>query len=201
MTTRTMLLVLLGLVLGSFGCGDDDGGGGPGNGAIQLGNCPAFSACGGELDGAWTLDGLCIDDDMPFDTTECPGLTVVNTGGDVSGTLTFADGTLTSSVTSSITATLGIPSSCTMGLSCAMIQGALAMSEGLDTATCSSSAGGGCTCTVGVLNSAMSSTTYTVDGDVVTTGDGDRFEYCVSGGTLRYSELDQETPTIFSLVR
>ncbi|MCC7536440.1 MAG: hypothetical protein IT379_09510 [Deltaproteobacteria bacterium] len=188
------------LGLGLVGCGDDDGGGG-GNGAIQIGGCPTFSGCGGEIEGTWSYDGACIDDEMPFDTSFCPSIRLVDTNGEVSGTLTVADGLLTQSTTASFSATFDLPGECTMGLACSMIESALDGADGIDGSACSE-AGDGCRCTITTANTSMSSDMVTISGNIATTGSGERYEYCVSGGTLRYRNLDDaDFAGVFTLVR
>ena len=185
-----LLLTLAGIAMFSFGCG----GGGGGN----VPACGAFSSCGGDIAGTWTFDGVCTEGDITsamMDTSglppECSDI-IKSFSLNISGTLTYANGTETSDMTlnmsvkvlyssACIGAEAGMPVTATQSL-CDTISSSASSTDG-PTMTCKL-ASGGCDCNMTMTESSQGSETYTVSGSTLTYSDGDTLEFCVSGNNL-----------------
>lgn len=171
---------------------------------VQYGSCASFSPCGGDPKGTWTYSGGCLD---ALDLSSCPNATITNPDVKVKGQVTFSGsttGTVARLVEISTSATLGIPQSCVNAIpipalqTCAGLQAALQLpppqGAGFDTATCTAAAGpnGGCDCQVAKTTVEDSAGTFTANGNVITTGNGQTYSYCVSpASTLTYQEATQ----------
>jgi non-reducing end alpha-L-arabinofuranosidase len=167
-------------------------------------SCPDVAACGGDLAGTWTVTSSCLkvtgNLDLSLVGAGCPSAPV--TGSlQVTGTWTAnADGTYSDDTVTSGAEQL------TLGPSCLIISstpvtcdGAASIIKNLGYAslTCTSTAGGGCSCSatveqsggLGLVSVAPTTTgSYTRSGDQVTISDdvGDtHYRYCVSANTLK----------------
>lgn len=185
-----LLLTLAGTASFSFGCGDGGGG--------DLPTCGAFTACGGDITGTWTFDGVCSEGDIAssiVDTGDLPAEckdAVKSLAIDVSGTLTYANGTETSDVnltmkmgmvysSACITAVSGTPVAVTQAF-CDTLASSYDPVDG-PTVVCKL-ASGGCDCTMTMAEHTQESDTYMVSGGTLTYSDGDSVEFCVSGSKL-----------------
>jgi hypothetical protein len=204
-----LLMTLAGITLSSFGCG----GGGGGN----MPTCGAFSACGGDIRGTWTFEGVCAEGDITsamMDTSglppECSDI-IKSFSLDISGTLTYANGTETSDVTMSmstralysaacLSAEAGMPVTATQPL-CDTISSGVSSADGL-TMTCTL-ASGGCDCNMTMSEHTQESDSYTVSGGTLIYSDGDTLEFCVFGNKLTFrSATDAGAPSMqFTLHR
>jgi hypothetical protein len=183
----------------SAGAGGSSGSGGTGGGS----SCSSVVACGGSLVGAWTVTSSCLQVtgqlDLSLAGAGCPSAPV--TGSlQVTGTWTAnADGTYSDHTITTGDEQLTLAPSClsisSTSVSC---DGAASIIQNLGYAslTCTSVAGGGCTCAatvhqtggLGLVSVAPSTSgNYASTGSVVTiSGDaGDtKYSTCVSGNTL-----------------
>jgi hypothetical protein len=146
--------------------------------------CPAFSACGGSIDGTYDYASGCVGDVLADVKKACPtvdgsGLKVV-----VKGSLHFTGGkALTRDATSTLSGTIKVPAMCAQG-QCSIVEKTL-RDAGFATATCTGAAG--CDCTVAKTESTKNATTYAVSGTTVTTADGETYAFCAKGNALSYT--------------
>ncbi len=177
------------------------------------GNCGATAACGGTLDGTWKIDSACIEGDLiaamnasaPMPAA-CNGtyrsVTVVP-----NGTVTYANGTETSSVTTTTTADLVLTSACVSALNntaaitltaatCTALQTSMTDSSKGSSATCSFS-GGNCNCTLIQSQTTNDAQPYTILGNSITYSNGDDpLDYCVSGSEMSATQVSKDLPGI-----
>ncbi len=180
------------------GSGGTVGGGSGGSG----GSCSNVTACGGDVAGVWTASSSCLTVNGQLDLAAIGAgcASAVVTGSlQVTGTLTLkSDGTYQDDTTTTGQEQFALAKSCLVISSTQTdCPGAASIiqSIGYQSLTCTSAAGGGCTCmgTVhqtggfGVLSLAPpTSNMYSTAGNVLTlSGDiGDvTYSYCASGGT------------------
>ncbi len=186
-------------------------GGAPGSGAtggnIQIGeNCDPLVPCGGDLEGTWEYDGACADwDQIGVDPSQlealCPAATWESTGT-VTGTVTFANGTVRRDATVTTTASITIPDSCIQELGQGLLTCptlAIAIQSYLPGAVCAQE-GTNCLCTTGTNAADWGADTYTVSGSTLTLDSGRTFDFCTDGTTLRYQETGSDPePGIYDL--
>jgi len=162
-------------------CGGDDDDGG---------SCSAFTPCGGDVVGTWTVKNVCATGSGAGLIEDCPGATTSFEGIKGSGTITFtANMTTMENINLTGSMKMTLPASCLMGATCAQIDTALKAALTSDpeapfsAVSCSGSSG--CTCTMTFKNSNLMETgTYSISGNRITDGDGEAQEYCVSGKTM-----------------
>jgi hypothetical protein len=171
-------------------CGPSSSGASPGGGAT----CGTVDPCGGNIVGTWKAADACI---TGAPTTVTMGTCTVATSYSVavSGTATFnANLSYSADAQLTVTTTLSLPAACLsqggVMLMCSDLSALISSSEGDAgaNASCVSSAGGGCTCTLIETNAATASAgMYTTSGDSITTSDStggsssSTSSYCVSG--------------------
>jgi hypothetical protein len=176
-----------------------DGGGGPFS--LQFpAQCPAFSACGGNLEGTtWDYTSGCVDNPFGQAKQFCPTLEVKNATGSGQGTLAFSGGAVTRKVKLNTSATLVIPPACTMGVvPCSAIQAQLG-SVGL-MGTCTGS--GTCTCTVSRTTTIDETDAYAVVGNTVVVNGTSEYDFCVQGGKMSHRAKDQNAePGTYELTK
>lgn len=147
--------------------------------------CPAFTACGGAVQGLWFYTGVCITHDEVLAPIRdlCALATVLGGSGSGTGLTLFTATEVTRQVSADYTVTANVPSDCTMGLDCASVEG-LMNGYGF-TGTCAvSTSMTGCDCTVNDTLGQSGTGPYTAAGDTITTGSPSHtYEYCVTGGT------------------
>ena len=169
-----------------------------------LTQCVNLEACGGELEGTFTVETLCYPDGEPSIPPDdmCPEQTAELLSSDASGSITFeSDGTYSSDLTTTIRYELTTPLSCLGGMEagCQAAE-ALLLAAGLsggcsvegENCVCDLSATGGGQ-DVGTFQTSGNAVTMTSAGGEVSTG-----EYCVEGGRLGYltEDTDDEGNTI-----
>jgi len=165
--------------------------------------CSAFSACGGDVEGTWDYTGGCAQVDLSQLQQGCAGMTVTNTSAAVVARVVFSGGSVTRNYTVTGKATANLPASCLqLGVaSCAEIQSAI--TSGPTTAACSDDGNGGCTCAITSTTSDEGTTTYTIQGDQIATGDGNEYTFCAQGGSMTYSHVSGSSPEegVFTLTK
>jgi len=190
------LALMLGLS-SVLGCGNKDS-------TTTGSSCGSFSACGGSLDGTWQFDSACISGDIVAATAAQAGLPSACNGflksvqTTTTGTVTFASGTQTNNVTTTVLegfvytpACLSAEAGGTVAVTasvCTQLQTSITARLSGSTATCSF-VSGNCNCSVTYVSTDTSTNTYTISGNtLVPSGSSDPLDYCVSGTTLRGSE-------------
>jgi hypothetical protein len=146
------------------------------------GSCSAFAACGGNPQGTYDYTGGCIEDVFAGARGACPALDTTKATVKVKGSITFAGNALTRDVTVMIGGSLTLPESCTAG-QCAAIEAEL--KNAFDSVSCTGT--GACTCTISNTENEKDATTYTIQGSLVTTADGDQYSICEKSADLSYS--------------
>ena len=170
---------------GSAGAGEGGDGGTTDGGVVVVEDDCSYEACGGDLANTdWEYSRICVEKDAllaPFQGF-CETIDVVSAGGEVAGTIGFADDTFIQDVTFSVTGEFAVPQDCIV-LSCAVVGLGLA-SAGLTDTSCVES-DTGCLCS-GTLNgeSALDGD-YSIDGDTLSL-DGEEASYCASGDSFKY---------------
>jgi hypothetical protein len=178
MRNSSLAVCVVLVVSASFlSCGDDDA------------SCPAFTACGGDVVGTWSIKNTCVSGGGTGLVEDCPGATTSVEGLKATGTITFnANMTTTENVAISGSMKMNLPASCLMGATCAQLDAVLkaSLSEPdapFSAVSCSGSSG--CTCSVTFKGTAeMEMDTYRLSGNKIIDGDGEEQEYCVSGTTM-----------------
>lgn len=186
----------------SGGKGNGSGGGGAA-GTTITDSCGTFSACGGTIDGTWQLDNTCVSGDLTAAVTAslnlpsaCNGL-ITSVTQNVSGTVTFANGTSSNDVTVTVTETATYTSACLSAQSgqpttldatlCTSLETSLKNAITGQSSTCTFS-GGTCNCSITVVNTDTSSSSYTISGHTIVPSDGSEpMDYCVTGTTMKTS--------------
>lgn len=184
--------VVAGITILQLGCG---------GGSDGLATCGAFSACGGDLAGKWSIDGVCVDDNLA-DAMEaemelpaaCDGI-VKDIDVDISGTFQYANGTETADVSMAYSVQFDYTATCLTAMAgttisvdqtiCSALASSQGSADGFDT-TCKL-ASGGCSCAMSISkNSIQDTDTYSTNGGTLSYGDGESVEYCVAGDTLTF---------------
>ena len=176
-------LKLFALVVGAsalLSCGDDGDGG----------SCGAFTPCGGNVVGTWSIQNMCSTGSVSSLIEDCPGATTSIEGLKGSGTVTYnADMTMVSNTTLTGTMKMNVPMSCIMGGTCAQLDAVLkSLATEPDSPFSSASCTGSstCACSFQLKGTAeMETGTYSISGNKITDSDGDAQDYCVSGDTLQ----------------
>lgn len=196
------LAALVGTVV--LGCDDDSSSG-------SAGTCTnTFAACGGDISGTWTIDGACVEGDLPqamYQMSDfpaaCEGM-YQSADFDVSGTSTFANGTQTSMVHLVLTAKMHVTGECLSAIAGTTVPMSQAICDAFatqitgqgqtgspesTTATCTLGSSA-CDCTIVQDNGNVNETqSYTVSGSTLTfPADGSTQQFCVSGTTATVRE-------------
>lgn len=165
-------------------------------------HCAAFTPCGGEIVGTWDVGGGCVEVDLTA-IMRCPGAHA-SSSGQSRGRVVF-DGTMAHRVAESevdIQATL--PAICaTLAGGCMAIQ---TMIQGIaPDSACVTQTGGSCLCQIRQINHINDSDLYTTSGsEIIGTGSGKHWGYCVAGDSLEYqdaSSTGMREPGIIDLTR
>jgi hypothetical protein len=204
---------------GGGGAGSSGGGAGASGGGAGVGGgsstCQPFAPCGGNIDGAWTVQDICIADaadlaGMAIDDPACSNLFVgAETGG--SGTMTFQSGSATSSavLTMDLHVVWTLPclraasgaSSIDLTTTCANIDQNYAANPEFTAGSCMI-VGQTCDCIVTAERAFDLGDSYTISGsDLMFAGDSSTTAYCVSGSTLRLSSMDGTASGTVTLTR
>ena len=169
---------------------------------IQYKGCTPLAACGGDVKGLWRITSGCVDDaSFAAAKQQCPGLTESNVKFQARGVV-FADAAkVTRKTEVKFTATLAVPAACKTAIGTCADVGTAIKFTGLDTATCTDAAGGGCSCDVGSQTTESTSDTYTTAGNTLTSG-ARTFDYCVAGSEIKYKETTAKAvPAVFTLTK
>jgi len=177
--------------------GDSDGDGPPEiEGVIHVEeSCSGFSACGGALAGtAWDYSDLCVAESEIFgdELDICAGAAVEWVEGTISGMVSFTAARVRRSGSGEVETMVTLPATCTAAIGgCGVVEMLLAGEAGLD-ASCQDGGAGGCACAIVTTVTIDQEDSYFIDGNVLYTGDGRAFEYCVAGDALSYVELGDD---------
>jgi hypothetical protein len=159
--------------------------------------CPAFAACGGELEGVWAYSDICADpsgDSLELLQVACPtGSIGVEPGG--ASTLSFASGQVSRQGAPQGDSVITFPRECVQDLGCAELAALVG-----DAGQCSD-VNGDCICRT-PASVDWSTQPYVVSGSQLTLQDGRSFDYCVQGDRLIYRETGMaQEPGTFTLQR
>jgi hypothetical protein len=217
---------------GGSGAGGGSGGGAGTNvdGAVGAISCDPFTACGGNIVGAWQLVSNCGS----ISTTPCASSERISSKSSwAHATYTFAgDGTFTATATNPLTESLRYPLGCLGAITDAGIPQACADLERLflappqpsdggtqppevQSASCSAVANETCACTavLSYMGAPTTSGSYTTSGNQITFGapgsDGGApdagatavWEYCVSGNNLALHVTSSTYDWIWTMTR
>jgi hypothetical protein len=202
MTRRLGVLLGFGVLpMVGVGCG-----GGSGKGGVCIGLDP----CGGDIEGTWAIDSLCIQGDVIASVTAsmnmpaaCNGALKDFTFENPTGTVSYAGGYESANVTVATSVEMDINSACASALSgtpvtvdatlCSLLQGNLLGSNSpYSGATCTFGSGA-CQCALQGEEASTDVTGYTVSGHTITYTDGSApADYCVSGTQLTESQVSPE---------
>lgn len=163
----------------------------------------AFSACGGDIGGSWTLVDACLQDSS---VPTCPQAAYAADVTAASGTWTFAQD-MTFSVDYATTTDLAytLPASCSQThMTCAEYQ-----SETSAAVTCTGTPATGCSCQGTDQESNMTAGTWSVSGNQLTattvingvTAPPAIMDYCVQGDSLQIKAVYQTSTVIWILHR
>ncbi|HEX7601370.1 MAG TPA: hypothetical protein VF316_07195 [Polyangiaceae bacterium] len=175
------------------GLGNDSGPGDPATIDLTFATkCALFTPCGGNVVGAWDYVAGCTGDPWAAARQNCQALGVKNQKGTVKGRITFTSTTVTRDATVAYSATLTVPASCLQGvLTCPQIEAGL--KKVVNSATCVP-ASGGCDCDVASTQSVNSSgTSYTAQGNQIVLSDGNKYDYCATGGVMQSTHVAGNT--------
>ena len=174
--------------------------GGPSAANVSLADsCPSFTPCGGSVEGTWDYTGGCAEVDLSQLKQACSGITVTDTSATVTARVVFAAGEVNRTYTATGKAKLNVPAVCAQPAGgCTALQSAIG-----GTATCSDDGSGGCNCNITSTTNDDQIDSYTVQGNTVVTGDGNQYDFCVSGGgmTYRHSNGDSAERGSFTLTK
>jgi hypothetical protein len=195
-------LVLVLVSVASCGGSEDDG--------DKASSCGSFTACGGSIDGTWQIDGTCMAGDLAAALKS--GMNLPSACSDLitsvtqvtTGSVTFASGTETNNVTTTVTERINYTSACVSAMTkqnvvldasaCSQLQSSVSSSTSGASATCAL-VGNSCGCSVTLTSADTSTSTYTVSGNTLVPGDGtDPVSYCVSGSTLKITQASSDLP-------
>jgi len=171
---------------GSAGSGEGGDGGTSNGGTVIVKDECNYEACGGDLANTdWSYSQICVEKDAllaPFQGFCDTPLEVVSAGGEVTGTIGFADDTFTQDVSFSVTGEFAVPQECIVG-SCAIVGLGLG-AAGLTDASCRAS-DNGCLCTGTLAGENALDGDYSTDADTLTL-DGEEASYCATGDSFQY---------------
>ena len=171
---------------------------------VEPGECDAFSACGGDIVGAWNLSGGCFELELMSAIMMCPGAEITRRDGQGRGCVLFGEDGIAHRVAESVVEIDAlIPALCTFVVSCDEIESQI-RSAGAD-GTCMTNDAGDCECMASQTFRIDDMEAYTTEGDeIVGTTSGKRWEYCVEGGNLTYQDTSpsgSREPGIIELTR
>jgi hypothetical protein len=152
--------------------------------------CPALASCGGALEGTWQVNGGCVAfTQVNTLRSVCPAASVRGTGT-ARGRVTFAGTTMTRNLDVDWRGAVGVPKSCAdAAAGCGNVESLVRGAVPEAAVSCPGDGAGGCACTLTIGRTLADSSTVRVEGNqIVRDADGRRWEYCVSGPSLRYRE-------------
>ncbi|NOY93064.1 MAG: hypothetical protein GXP55_17915 [Deltaproteobacteria bacterium] len=170
----------------------------------EPGTCPAFSACGGDIVGAWDVSGGCFEFAVESTLSSCPGASVTRRTGRGRGCVAFgADGVARRVAESEVEIDVFVPAVCASFVSCSTIESQI-RARGLD-ANCPADAAGNCECVVRSATRIDDTDTYSTTATEIVGGtSGKRWEYCVTGSQLNYRDTSpsgSREPGVVELTR
>lgn len=155
--------------------------------------CPAFTKCDSNPVGKWKTTGGCVSSTLFDDAkSNCPGIAESAVTIKAKGIVDITATNVSRQAKISIGAHIQLPKSCAMGAPCSLVPVALKQAQygGFDTATCSDD-GTNCQCDVTKIITDASGDTYTNDNaGTLTTGAGEKYDFCVTAGVLTYRKAD-----------
>lgn len=164
--------------------------------SVVTGACTETPPCGGTLEGTWDYTAGCIPSaDLDRFTSEirrqCPTATTGTVTGNMAGRITFAGNKVTRTAEATLTAPVLLPAECVAQANgnCNLVALAIRQGSGgmVSNVSCTA-AGGGCDCRIAFgIGADKSGTTFTTNGDTLTTSDGDQYSYCVTGNKLTHT--------------
>jgi hypothetical protein len=162
-------------------------------GSVDIADSCAFTACGGELAATdWQYSRICIQEqDLLGLVSSCPELDLLDSSGNINGTLSFDDTTFERNVNMSITAVFLLPPSCVVG-NCEAT--GLAVASLLPGAVCADNAGA-CTCSVTLDGSDSTSGEYSQSGSQLSLEE-ETASYCRSSNKLEYTGTFDGVPFV-----
>lgn len=174
--------------------------------AITYGNCAAFTPCGGDPIGSFTVTGGCVGNGaFAAAKAQCAGIVESNVVFEARGTLVVDATTSTRNTEVKLAATLAVPAVCVAAIgTCADVQAAILFVAKVDTAVCTDGATAGtCDCDVTDLTAEKTSAAYTKSANTITTSNPTRtFDYCVTGNEIKYLETTANSvPATFVLTK
>jgi hypothetical protein len=199
MTKGLGLRLGIGVLMTMMGIGC---GGGSGSGGV----CSGLDPCGGDIEGTWAIDSMCIAGDIVAAMSGDLGLPSACSGAltsfafeNPSGTITYAGGYETANLTITMSMAMTYNSACASAAAgttvtvdatlCSLLQQDLLASSDYSSVACSFG-GGACHCAVKGEQTSSGVTGYTVSGNTIEYTDGsDPMDYCVSGAQLTESQI------------
>ena len=173
--------------------GDDGGLGDPAWVSVEVltdgTSCPALRACGGDVVGTWDVTGGCFELPIEGELSRCPGAAVTRREGQARGRVTF-DGAFARRVAQSeVLVEITVPAICAAIVSCATIESTLRSSGAPDSA-CVTETDGSCRCAARQIAAIDDADGYTIEGNqIVSATLGRRWDYCIDGTSLRYTDV------------
>lgn len=167
--------------------------------------CETFSACGGNLEGTWSVGNSCVEGNLTAMANLNPNLPIACQGmyeqvtATMSGTVAFAAGTATLDTKMTVTYQIEIGPECLTGFApglvvdaatCPSLGPSMVDSKLHASSTCVVS-GKNCTCAAKDEFVNDETRSYDVSGAKISySGSADFLEYCVEGSTLRGKQFD-----------
>ncbi|MDW8361150.1 MAG: hypothetical protein RMK74_02015 [Myxococcales bacterium] len=186
------------------GAGRDAGTGADGGAMCGVGSvtvaamCPEFRACGGSLPGRYCYRDVCLTHaeivgGTTLGTCGLSDLTFRDFSGTIQGEVIFTDSRVSRMASMMFSGTIDVPARCIPigARDCTAVESVLRMRFPATRCAMAPGSLAGCSCTIAYSWSDMTSTTYMARGNVIRTGSGRVYEYCVSSGQLRVRD---ETP-------
>lgn len=157
-------------------------------------SCPPLAPCGGNELGTWDVGGGCIDLASPDQLMSCPGARVSRTAGRARGRVTFAGGFARRASQWEVEADLFIPALCAAVVGgCSTLQ--TLVSAAYPGSTCMAAGAGDCQCAVRMGGAIDDADRYSTSANqIISASSGKRWNYCVAGDQLRYTDVSRSGP-------
>ncbi|MEZ4405316.1 MAG: hypothetical protein R3A52_02315 [Polyangiales bacterium] len=152
------------------------------------GTCPALTACGGAIQGAWDVSGGCVEVPLPSQLSLCPGARVTRSSGRARGRVVFGPVIARRASQWEVETELFIPQLCaTVVGGCAVIEGYVRPL--FPDSRCVTEGSGDCRCAARQSGTIDDGDAYTTTStQIVSTSSGKRWDYCVEGDRIRYND-------------
>lgn len=157
-------------------------------------SCPPLAPCGGNELGTWDVGGGCIDLASPDQLMSCPGARVSRSSGRARGRVTFAGGFARRASQWEVEAELFIPALCAVVVGgCSTLQ--TFVSAAYPGSTCMAAGAGDCQCAIRMGGAIDDADRYTTAANqIISASSGKRWNYCVAGNQLRYTDVSRSGP-------